>query len=157
MVFGALTATRHHREVALFCSLPALSSSPPHARNLVLALKASGLYLGMAGGTLLGGFVLQCFGAAALPLVSALVTAAVRSAFLITRYSGHALVTHRHADRSPDVSDLYISREQSDQATTCYSRLFQGPQCGILPRSVRRAVVGSGHDRAGTELRNDFL
>jgi MFS transporter, DHA1 family, inner membrane transport protein len=102
VVFVALTAIPHHSGLALlllaaWAVVGTVMMAPqqarlvklaPHARNLVLALNASALYLGMAGGALLGGFVLGSFGSAALPLVSALVTAVAIASFTLSNCSG---------------------------------------------------------------------
>jgi MFS transporter, DHA1 family, inner membrane transport protein len=57
----------------------------PGAGNLVLALNASALYLGMAVGSALAGLIFDRLGAAALPLASLALTALGLLAFLVSR------------------------------------------------------------------------
>lgn len=59
----------------------------PETANLVLALNASALYLGMAAGAAAGGAILSGFGAGALPAFSLFVALVALTAFTVSRRS----------------------------------------------------------------------
>lgn len=61
-----------------------LVSLRPQAQNLILALNASGLYVGMAGGSALAGIVSGRFGTGYLPLASCLMILAALAAFKLS-------------------------------------------------------------------------